>query len=185
MANYDDMRKDVVSNNVSNKWVVPPVNETMTLETMLTNRDTLYIFQEFWIEKLAEQKPGLFSGNARAITNISAIMEHQENLINAYNETVETLHPGMSAYYPDKPMECTYGQEGESACKIAINEQTKHTIALLENLPPGSYIDPTTGEVVNAGDTGQNKPDYALYILLALGGVIVYKTFFKRKQRAA
>jgi hypothetical protein len=183
MANYDEMRQDVLGNNTNQKWVVAPVNDAMTLEQMLANRDTLYIFNEFWVEKLGEQTGGVFSGDKRAMTNISAILDHQDNLIKDYDERIEALFPGMSAYYPERPQVCTYGLEAEPACKDAIKAQALETIEILKNLPPGSYIDPTTGEVVNVTD-GEGK-DYALPLLVFLGIIFTGKILFKKKRQAA
>lgn len=183
MANYNNMQSDVAKNNTGNKWVVPNVKDTMTIEELLSNRDLLFIFQEFWSEKLSEQTGGLFSGDKRGAQNISSILDYQAGQIEDYNAVIEAAYPGFSGYYPAKPEVCAFGVEAEPACKEAIRLQAAANVLTFQTSPPGTYLDPVTGEPVTPATTGGN--DYGLYVLIALTALVGYKVLFKKKTAAA
>lgn len=159
MANYDSLRQDVVSNNTNQKWVVPNVKADMSLHDLLYNRDLLFVFNEFWAQKAAEQTGGPFSGDKRALTNIMAIMDYQNLQIEQYTAVIEEKFPGYSAYVPETPTACTYGNEAEPACKDAVKAQAAYYISEMQKYyasnPPGSEpVNNDTGEPAKASNTG-------------------------------
>lgn len=180
MANYNELRSQVVSNDTSQKWVVPNVKEDMSLHDLLYNRDLLFVFNEFWANKAAEQTGGAFSGDKRALSNIMAIMDYQNLQIEQYTEAIEKKYPGYSAYVPEVPTVCTYGYEAETVCKDAVKAQAAYYISEMEkyytNNPPGS--EPGTGEPA----TTEKANNTGLWLIAGFTALVIW---IKSKRRQA